>query len=51
MNIAIASLAEVEVVLEIAERLNYTTNLEDISAKIEELSKMLNSLRTKLLKE
>lgn len=48
LNIASASLTEVEVIIEIAKKLNYINN-DVIIEKIRELNKMINSLRTKLL--
>lgn len=50
LNTASASLNEVEVVIEIAKRLNYITTCDNINADILELNKMINSLRSKLLK-
>ena len=48
LNIASASLTEVEVGLEIATRLNFIENYDCIKNDISELSKMLNALRTKI---
>lgn len=50
LNTASASLTEVEVVIEISRRLNYITTCDNINADILELNKMINSLRSKLLK-
>lgn len=49
LNISSASLTEVEVVIEIAKRLNYVKDCDDINTDILELNKMINSLRSKLL--
>ncbi len=49
LNIASASLIEVEVALEIAVKLNYINDYEAVKLSINELSRMLNALRTKIL--
>ena len=51
LNIASASLTEVEVGLEIATRLNFIENYDCIKNDISELSKMLNALRTKIINQ
>ena len=48
LNISSASLTEVEVIIEISKRLKYIDNCDEIN--IIELNKMINSLRSKLLK-
>jgi len=48
LNMSVASLAEVEAILTICEELKYLQNINDIYVKIENLGKMLNSLKTKL---
>lgn len=50
LNMASASLTEVEVVIEIAKRLEYIESCGNINTNILELNKMINSLRSKLLK-
>lgn len=50
LNTASASLTEVEVVIEIAKRLKYIQTCDNINTDILELNKMINSLRSKLLK-
>lgn len=50
LNIASGSLTEVEVIIEIAKRLNYIKDCDKINTNIIELNKMINSLRSKLLK-
>jgi len=50
LNIASASLTEVEVIIEIAKRLKYIKECDNININILELNKMINSLRNKLLK-
>lgn len=50
LNMASASLTEVEVVIEIAKRLKYIESCGNINTNILELNKMINSLRSKLLK-
>lgn len=49
LNIASASLIEVEVALEIAVKLNYIEDFNTVKQDINELSRMLNALRTKIL--
>lgn len=49
LNMASASLTEVEVVIEIAKRLNYLKDYDKIIMDIQTLNKMINSLRSKLL--
>lgn len=49
LNISSASLTEIEVIIEIAKRLNYIKICDDINKDILELNKMINSLRSKLL--
>lgn len=51
LNIASASLTEVEVILEIAKRLCYIKTTKEIENSITELNKMINSLRSKILNE
>lgn len=51
LNISSSSLTEVEVVIEIAKRLKYINNCDNINTNILELNKMINSLRSKLLKD
>ena len=48
LNIANASLTEVEVGLEIAARLGFIEDYNSVKADIAELNKMLNALRTKI---
>jgi four helix bundle protein len=48
LNIASGSLAEVEAVLLICSELDYLKVPDDLFADIEELSKMINSLKSKL---
>ena len=48
LNIANASLTEVEVGLEIAVRLKFIDNYNHVKSNISELSKMLNALRSKI---
>lgn len=50
VNIAIGSLTEVEVVIELAKRLGYIKQVDQIDERITYLKKMLNSLRSKLIK-
>ncbi|MCL2485200.1 MAG: four helix bundle protein [Endomicrobia bacterium] len=48
LNVACSSLREVEAVLNICESLDFFKNLNDVYEKKDVLSKMINSLRTKL---
>ena len=52
LNISVASLAEVEAILNICEELKYLKGIDGVYEKIENLGKMLNSLKSNLqLKE
>ena len=50
LNTASASLTEVEVIIEIAKRLKYIENCDNINKDLLALNKMINSLRSKLVK-
>jgi four helix bundle protein len=45
---SVASLAEVEAILTICEELKYLQGIDGVYEKIENLGKMLNSLKSKL---
>lgn len=49
LNIASASLIEVEVALEIAVKLQFIENCDNIKKDINDLSKMINALRSKII--
>jgi four helix bundle protein len=48
INISYASLCEVDSILDICESLNYINDTKDIRSQIENIAKMLNSLKNSL---
>jgi four helix bundle protein len=51
LNLSVASLSEVKAILYICAELNFLKFLDEVDAKIDILSKRINSLRNSLLKK